>query len=202
MRQKPIVEDISSRSISGLILPSSTQFQIEQDFLKAKQEEVESYNREVLENKNVAASILARKYFNQYIVVRLFQEDYADKALSIGQETSLLTDTTWTKKRNLVEATLPGQQTQLIDNPLPYVFEGVVVAMDSSVEEKHPEIKIGKVVQTIQFDLKSDRYYAYKNKRDYGITLDNLTLSNYEGYALVHPSMLESVSETRLMPQP
>ena len=73
--------------------------------------------------------------------------------------------------------------------------------MDSDIptkDEHYKNLSVGTFVRTVSFDLKESRYYFDERKRDW-INFNDVRnmgsnlFPNYEGYALVHPSMIENI---------
>jgi len=204
MKDEPIVSDMSkSNGGTPLILTSKDGFEREQESLKLAQEEVEKYNRETEAMSDIPEPIKNRSYVNGNIVVKLFKEDHARIAKTVTNQ--LNSEPLLIKSISKIAVDVPSSSAygshKIVDNPLPYLFEGVVVAMDPKINENSnlsAKLEVGNIIQMISFDLKSDRYYPFKNQRDL-VTMDDYSFSNYEGYALVSASMIESISTKRFI---
>ena len=98
-----------------------------------------------------------------------------------------------------------------VDNPLPYVFSGVIVAispgakahfvkeqkMISDISEelgaqyKIPEV--GDIVNLDHFQFADARYYKNKQSRDFIKNPEEYSITRWEGYVTLHPTRIESV---------
>lgn len=162
------------------------------------QDMVNQYNDQILKGAiEDIEKFKTRKYFNNVIVVKLLKDDWIEKSATNG---ILFTQI---KKSNKIPIETPqmGKETKMIDNPLPYRFEGIIVAMDETIptkDEQYKDLKVGSLIRTISFDLKEDRYYFNDHERDHVSFEDIQNLStnlfpNYEGYAIIHPGMIQNM---------
>lgn len=160
---------------------------------KEKQRAIEAYNK-VLDDWNKDPSKIdprfkEKVYLGSTVVVRLYKEDYMDNS---NPKFPIV-------KANKVPAVTPSNKQIMVDNPLPYLFIGVICAMSEHAKEQYKELKVGDKVDLTAFDLKADRYYLDKANIDLVRELveDKELLPNYEGYALLHPSVIEAKHVTK-----
>ena len=98
----------------------------------------------------------------------------------------------------MVAATTPDHpKGKIIENPLPYNYRGVVVAVCDEVVKYRAEnnlapLEAGDIVELNWFDVKQFRYYPNKNKIDQ-ITLDSPDAANYEGFAKIPAQFVEAI---------
>lgn len=145
------------------------------------------------ENIHVVDKCLKNKKFvNHQILFRLFKEN-------IIEEIILNDVTTYSKKNKQIPiATDGGTRQKLIDNPLLYIYEGIVVDFDEKLLKNGFEfLKKGLHVDLGYFSLQNERYYPDLTKRDLPIGEDEIIngahpYPNYEGYVLTHASVIES----------
>jgi hypothetical protein len=150
------------------------------------------------------------------IVVRLFKENFI-KGIDELNDGSIIYDA----YIGQVEAQRIGQgKTRWIDNPLPYLFAGVVVAISPEVKfeqakklqemkdfdakhgtsfsEEFKPLEPGMVVNLTWHDRQRDRFYLNKQKIDLIKNPEEFNIDNYEGYVKVAYQIVESVFETDL----
>lgn len=165
---------------------------------REKQDIVDAYNKEILEGAKADIERFKNyKFMNNSIIVKLLQHDWIDKT-----ESDFLGGSAVSKVQKIyIETPQKNKEPQLIDNPLPYRFEGIIVAMDEDIVNKDPhyaQLKPGTLVRTVSFDLKESRYYPDEGKRDWVDFIDLANLNsklfpNYEGYTKIHPGMIENI---------
>jgi len=87
-----------------------------------------------------------------------------------------------------------------VDNPLPYLFEGVVCAFskeaaDMIEKSSGHRLQVGDRVNMCEFTLKDRRFYLDKAKaqQDHIATQTETRLSNFEGYFKVDAWDIESI---------
>lgn len=91
---------------------------------------------------------------------------------------------------------------KIVQNPLPYNYRAVVVAIGDEVSKYRTENNLqslapGDIVELNWFDLKNYRYYPDKNKIDQ-ITLDSPEAPNYEGFAKIPAQFVEAIVKPEL----
>jgi hypothetical protein len=159
---------------------------------KEKQKEVNEYNKTL---KNIDPIFNTKKFVNRNMIVRLRKDDYI---LDIIKSTVL--GNTEIKKSNKIFVETPGGKSKLIDTPLPYLPEGILVAFDESLKEIYPDLEVGSYVELGDFDLQSKMYYTDKTKFDVKIEVDEIIAGvnpyqNYEGYVKISPALIEAITE-------
>jgi len=187
---------------NDIVVPTGVRAEIEleraEKFNELQQEKIEEYNNQILSGAHSDIDRFKdRKYLNNAIIVKLLKHDWIDK----NAPTSTLF--TQVKKNNKIYIETPtmGKEAKLIDNPLPYRFEGIIVAMDNRIptkDDQFSDLTVGTFIRTISFDLKEDRYYFDETKREIVNFEDVMNLGSnlfpyYEGYARIHPGMIEHI---------
>jgi hypothetical protein len=169
----------------------------------ARQAKIDQYNEECF---TPDPRFRVRTYQGNKVIVRLFKEDYIKNVHEVGDLTIY---DAWFEE---VEVQRYGQNKQKwIENPLPYVYSGVVVAISpevtaeylkrkKAIEEVDPELaksfkvlSVGDEVEMEWFDLQSRRYYFDKQKTDKLKNPEEFSVDNYEGYVAIHYSQIESI---------
>lgn len=156
---------------------------------QVKQTAVEEYNKNILE---VDEAFKNKIFVNNTLIVRLFKDDYIFKT---NMSESIITDV---KKVNTIYVETEGGKSAIIDNPLPYLFRGVVVAMSADVEDYFPELQIGDVVELENFNIQNSMYYPDKSKVDPIIPVSEIIdginpYKNYNGYVKISPRLIEAI---------
>lgn len=193
--QKPQSVNISTAP-SQIILDATESLEVAQNNLRKLQLEVQEYNQSLLDG-DIQQKLLAGKTFLGYdVIVRLFKDDVMQLSLLKDFEGRPMA----IKKQLQVAITGPDDlRTIMIENPLPYLYEGVLVAVGHEVEEKFPGVyKPGQIVQLTWFDQKDSRYYPDKRKLDLAFSMEHVLAGgslfpNYEGYQKVHVSLIEAI---------
>tara|TARA_R110000787_G_scaffold72345_2_gene161360 strand:+ start:2994 stop:3530 length:537 start_codon:yes stop_codon:yes gene_type:complete len=157
-----------------------------------KQKEVETYNRNL---KNLDSKLKEKVFVNRTVIVRLRKDDYVTEVIK-----SVVLGNTEVKKSNKIFIETKGGESKLIDTPLPYLPEGILVDFDPTLKESYPFLEIGSYVELADFDLESRMYYIDNSKCDIKIEIDEIMAgvnpySNYEGYVKISPSLIEAVTE-------
>lgn len=98
-----------------------------------------------------------------------------------------------------------------IDNPLPYVNTGVIMAISPTakynnlerirkVAETNPELassmkelNVGDIVHLRHIDYANTRFYTDKQRRDFIKNPEEYKIEHWKGYVIVHPSVIEAV---------
>lgn len=164
-----------------------------------KQAEIDAYNDAILAGaKDDIERFKDRVYVNDTIIVKLLKHNWIDKS---AQDNALLGGSAVSKvQKIMIETPQVGKEPKLIDNPLPYRFEGIIVAMDPMLAKKDTArmFTVGTLVRTISFNLKEDRYYFHDGQREWIDSIDLMNMSSnlfpkYEGYAKIHPGMIENI---------
>lgn len=136
------------------------------------------------------------------VIVRLHKENYI-KAVEFYANGEPVYDA-WISQ-------VDGRMTQhapanWVDNPLPYIFTGVIVAMSPSAKEyfnKQKEMMkdsssykiptVGDLVNLEHFMIADKRFYLNKQKRDFIKNPTEYKIEHWEGYVKIHPGIIESV---------
>jgi hypothetical protein len=169
----------------------------EQDALREGQLAVEEYNQTI---NTHAYDFSKKRLVNRNIVIRLFKEDYASPIKFDGIESNGVSLIRNTPKVKVDPGFSPNAATAKhveIENPVPYLTRGVIVAFDEKILEDHPWLKAGVIVDLMPFAVQDYMYYPDKTKIDFPVTHEDLLQGkaiypNYEGYIKVPYSMIES----------
>jgi len=189
-------------SDSGLILTEGTkarrELELQETQNKEKQAQIDAYNGEILKGSPTDVARFAnRKYLNNTMIVKLLKHDWIDK----NAENTIFGSAAVKKIHKIyIETPQMGKESMMIDNPLPYRFEGVIVAMDTEIPTNDPHfagLTVGSFIRVKGFDLKENRYYFDEGKREWIDFQDMTSLGsnmfpNYEGFATIHPSLIEN----------
>ena len=159
-----------------------------------KQAEVEAYNATL----EVLDPIFASKTFvGTEIKVRLKKEDYIIKNSGSDMKDGI-------KKDNLIALETPTGEAKMIDNPLPYMFEGVIVAVPKTVRDLYfkefgVDLVPGTYVELREFNLQAQRYYLDKANVDTKLSLEDVlsgkaVFPKHKGYFSVGSYDIESIA--------
>lgn len=165
----------------------------------AKQTAVEKYNEGLYE----IDPIFETKTFTQNIVVvRLAKDDYLETKDAEFSESGVIVSAP-TKKTSKIQMETDGGKLVMIDNPVPYLMYGVVVAFDQDILRKADSegvlaknLKVGATVEISGLSLQDHIYYTDKAKGDSPIPKNELIdganpFPNYEGYVQITPGHIE-----------
>ena len=137
-----------------------------------------------------------------YVIIRLFKENFIKGKMLIG-ETEVYD--AWYDQ---VQISMYAQNKQKwVENPLPYVYGGVVVAMSPRVEAQQKKVQeelslegilcrylmVGDTVDLEWFSLQDKRYFKNKQETDKIKDPEDFSVKHYEGYVRVHVSQIESI---------
>ncbi len=155
-----------------------------------RQEEIDEYNKNIGEIDEVFST---RKLLGPYAIIRLRQQDY------IKTDTgSIFTD--GVQEYNKVPLMTENGNPIYVDNPLPYLFEGIICSLGTTATEAVPDLEVGQYVQLDFVPLQEERHYPDKSKVDVigNAGLDALAdggtlFPNFEGYFKIHVSKIESI---------
>lgn len=181
-------EDISSKNYDEFDFPEGSEK--EQEYLRKKQEEVDTYNREIT---NFHPFLKERKFVEGNIIVRLFKMDMVKEIEVMGQ-TSLIRAYSKMKVPNGHDEH-GKEKFKHVENLLPYKFEGVVAGFDTSLDK--PFLKKDLKVQLSPFNILDYIYYPDREKEDEPWTAEDVkrgknVLPNFEGYVKIRANMIES----------
>jgi len=128
------------------------------------------------------------KLVGRNIVIRLFRENFVKV---IWERKNGLPLYEAFIKQVLANPTAYEHQNTFVDNPLPYVFMGVVQAVGDDVE---PCFTPGTLVSTINFDLQKSRYYLDAQSIDIiHSPTHGWDTSNFQGYFRVDKSLITTI---------
>jgi hypothetical protein len=166
----------------------------------ARQAEIDEWNNK--EVYVISDEVKNLQMLGSSVVVKLFKEDYIKSVTMVG-DTEL-----YDAYIGQVEIQRIGQNKHdFIENPLPYVFSGVVHAISPEVQalyaKKEAEmkeagiefipLKVGSKVNLEWHDRQRDRFYPNKQKIDLIKNPQEFNIDNYEGLVKVHYSIIESI---------
>ena len=174
--------------------------------IEKRQEEIDTYNFETCQNID--------PYFNSIqlagssMIIRLHKENYIkgiEMLLANGQP---VYDHWISQVDGRMRQT---DRPKWVDNPLPYVFSGVIVAMsasakahfakekkmltdiDATLGEEYRMPQVGDIVNMEHFMFADSRYYKNKQSRDFIKNPEEYSITKWEGYVTVHPTRIESI---------
>ena len=191
------IENVDISAAKSIILPPEEELKasVEREKQKNidKQAAVEAYNDSL---STIDPIFAAKTFVGTEIKVRLKKQDYVVK--NSGSE---LTD--GIKKDNLIAMEASDGSTLLVDNPLPFMFEGIITAIPAVVKRSYSEeygidLEVGSYVELREFTMHSNRYYLDKNKVDTKISQEAIEqgkamFPNHEGYFSVSVYDIESI---------
>ena len=174
--------------------------------IERKQEEIDYYNSVTVNKIDPALSNV--QLAGKSVIVRLHKENYI-KGVSYYADNIPMYDA-WISQ---VDGRMhQSQPAKWMDNPLPYVFSGVVVAIspaakldfvkeaqalseasysfaDANLEAK--ALEVGDIVHLEHFMFPDKRFYLDKQARDFIKNPEEFRITHFEGYVKIHPSMIE-----------
>jgi len=168
--------------------------------MEAKQEAIDEYNKNC---GIIDAAFSNLQLVGKSLIVKLHKENYIKNVTYYADGTPLYDS--WISQ---VDGRMhPTEQPKWIDNPLPYVFTGVVVAISPQAElgfeeevndlrkqgVKAKAIQVGDIVTLEHFMFADKRFYMDKQKRDFIKNPHEFRITNWEGYVKIHPTMIEAV---------
>lgn len=193
--RKPMRHDISAPKANDLI-KERRDIKKQLQYASHIQEKVSEYNKAIVEGAKEDIEMFSKRtYHNNAIIVKLFMHDYL-----VDGDSELEFQIQRSSQIPIQDPSKPGEN-MMVDNPLPYRFEGIIVAMDESIPENDPRMKfaVGDYVRIEPQDLKEGRYYYHDRDRDYLPPLRDESeihrdlFPNYKGYIKIHPSEVEFV---------
>jgi hypothetical protein len=167
-----------------------------------KQLEIDNYNYQeinIIDDYFKGISLI-----DSALIIRLHKENYI-KQVDILPNGTVLYDA-WISQ-------VDGRMTKAdrekwVDNPLPYVFSGVIVAIspiaqleyikkkEALPEELRDQFKIpevGDIVNLDHFMVADRRFYLNKQARDFIKNPEEYRIIHFEGYVKIHPSLIENI---------
>jgi hypothetical protein len=185
---------------TDLILPGKDQKKELERIEKAnreKQAAVEAYNEAIF---NIDEKLSGKKFCNNRVIVRLFKDDYIDKRIENAQN-PLLSGTA-VKKESKIQLESDGGKLHIIDNPMPFLLKGVVVAFDEGILDRTTDnvlkdnLKIGAVVEIEPISLQQTIYYLDKSDVDSPMQANEIIAGanpyqKHEGYFEISAAHIE-----------
>lgn len=185
-------EDVSSANFDELDLESSAS---EQDHLRTEQLKVEEYNKNIMD---IHPNFEKRKVVEKNVIVRLFKRTYAHEIDVMGEKSYIRAY----RKVRVPDGLNPNNKQQFkdVDDPMPYLFEGVIIDFDERLSTDRPYLKKGLKIQLAPFNMMEYLYYPDRTKEDEAWDVEDLkkgrnVMANFEGYVKIAPSMIESYEE-------
>lgn len=177
----------------------------EKDRIERKQEEIDEYNFNTCN--------IIDDYFNTIqlngndIIVRLHRENYI-KAVHVLPEDRVAYDA-WTSQ---VDGRMhASDKAKWMDNPLPFVHSGVIVAISPTVKaeiidkrnklalineslaKEYKVLEVGDIVHLTHFMFADFRFYKNKQEKDFIKNPEEYRLQYWEGYVKLHSSYIEAI---------
>jgi hypothetical protein len=176
---------------------SEERLKVEED-----QEKIDHYN--FIEVNEVDSYFNSITFVDSAMIVRLHKENFI-KQIDV-MPNGMVSYDAWISQ---VDGRMnKADREKWVDNPLPYVFSGVIVAIsplaqldyvkkkESLPEElrngfKVPEV--GDIVNLEHFMIADRRFYLNKQARDFIKNPEEYRIVHFEGYVKVHPTLIESL---------
>lgn len=175
--------------------------------LEKKQESIDYYNTTTCSEIDPFFDTI--QLTGRNIIVRMYKENYIKKVSEYSDGVPMYE--AWMSQ---VDGRMrPTDQQRWVDNPLPYIFTGVIVAMsplsradqvkeEATFKEHCPNgtyvpLEVGSIVHLEHFMYADKRFYTDKQKRDFIRNPEEYKIEHWEGYVKVHPSMVEAVVATK-----
>lgn len=186
------VEDLLGKTTSKLLANPTDKAEQDKLMLQdiATQNVISSYNKD-LEYACEDIRFKHKHFVGNTIIVKL-------EKLNWFVPSELNTDLFSINPLQMVAVTTPDHpRGKIIENPLPYNYRAVVVAIGDEVSKYRKDNKLtileaGDIVELNWFDVKQYRYYPDKNKIDQ-ITLDSPDATNFEGFAKIPAQFVEAI---------
>ena len=167
-----------------------------------KQEDIDNYN---FNEVNVIDSYFEGiKLIDNTIIVRLHKENYI-KEVSIMPNTSVIYDAYISQVDGRMNK---AERENWVDNPLPYVYSGVIVAISplaiAEFQKKKESLPyelqgefhipaVGDLVNLDHFMIADRRFYQNKQARDFIKNPKEYRIVHFDGYVKIHSSIIESI---------
>jgi hypothetical protein len=167
-----------------------------------RQLEIDNYNFE--EVNLVDDYFKGISFVDSALIVRLHKENYI-KEVSIMPNGVVIYDA-WISQ---VDGRMnKAEREKWVDNPLPYVFSGVIVAISPLAQMEYVKKKetlsdelkdsfkvpeVGDIVNLDHFMVADRRYYPNKQARDFIKNPEEYRIVHFDGYVKIHPSLIEGI---------
>jgi hypothetical protein len=167
-----------------------------------RQLEIDNYN---FEEVNVVDDYFKGiSFVDSALIVRLHKENYI-KEVSVMPNGVVIYDA-WISQ---VDGRMnKAEREKWVDNPLPYVFSGVIVAISPLAQMEYVKKKetlsdelkdsfkvpeVGDIVNLDHFMVADRRYYPNKQARDFIKNPEEYRIVHFDGYVKIHPSLIEGI---------
>lgn len=167
-----------------------------------RQLEIDNYNFE--EVNLVDDYFKGISFVDSALIVRLHKENYI-KEVSVMPNGVVIYDA-WISQ---VDGRMnKAEREKWVDNPLPYVFSGVIVAISPLAQMEYVKKKetlsdelkdsfkvpeVGDIVNLDHFMVADRRYYPNKQARDFIKNPEEYRIVHFDGYVKIHPSLIEGI---------
>ena len=208
MKKKPIKAKLHSAdktiAVSQLKDLERLQETVSAELVKTenKQHDIDDYNFQ--EINIIDDYFKGISFVDSALIVRLHKENYI-KQVDVLPNGTVLYDA-WVSQ---VDGRMnKADREKWVDNPLPYVFSGVIVAIsplaqleyvkkkESLPEELKDQFKIpevGDIVHLDHFMIADRRFYPNKQARDFIKNPEEYRIVHFDGYVKIHPSLIEGI---------
>ena len=175
--------------------------------IELRQSFIDKYNEDVRKNYDNFPN-KDRSLFQGDIIIHLIKEDYI-KGFKINDEGQKVYNA---GMRMIPKNLMPEGQSRneaIIENPFPYLMQGVIVNMSIEAQIKYAKIeqeekelfgevktkypKIGSEVTIQNMDLSRVMYFMDNNKRDMIGNPEQISLQYYEGYITISNHLIKEV---------
>jgi hypothetical protein len=208
MKKKPIRSKLHSAdktiAVSKLKDLERLEHSVSEETIRTEKRQLE------IDNYNFEKVNLVDDYFkgisfvDSALIVRLHKENYI-KEVSIMPNGVVIYDA-WISQ---VDGRMnKAEREKWVDNPLPYVFSGVIVAISPLAQMEYVKKKetlsdelkdsfkvpeVGDIVNLDHFMVADRRYYPNKQARDFIKNPEEYRIVHFDGYVKIHPSLIEGI---------
>jgi hypothetical protein len=208
MKKKPIRSKLHSADKSISLGKLKDLERLESDIseetvrIENRQLEIDRYNFE--EVNDIDSYFSGVSFVDSAIIVRLHKENYI-KEVNIMPNGTVMYDA-WISQ---VDGRMnKADREKWVDNPLPYVFSGVIAAIspiakleyvkkkEALPEELKDSFKVpevGDIINLEHFMVADRRFYTNKQARDFIKNPEEYRIVHFDGYVKIHPSLVENV---------
>lgn len=178
---------------------------VKRNEVELKQEEIDNYNFNTCSQIDPAFENL--QLTGKHVIVRLHKENYI-KSIEVLPGGIPIYDAWISQVDGRMRQTDP---PKWVDNPLPYVFMGTVVAIsplakaeflkekeelekyDPAAAKEYKVLSVGDTVTLNHFMFADNRFYLNKQQRDFIKNPNEYRIEHWEGYVKIHPTVIESI---------
>jgi hypothetical protein len=208
MKKKPIKSKLHSAdktiAVSKLKDLERLENSVSEETIRTEKRQLEIDNYNFEEVNLVDDYFKGISFVDSALIVRLHKENYI-KEVSIMPNGVVIYDA-WISQ---VDGRMnKAEREKWVDNPLPYVFSGVIVAisplaqmeyvkkketLSDELKDSFKVPKVGDIVNLDHFMVADRRYYPNKQARDFIKNPEEYRIVHFDGYVKIHPSLIEGI---------